>query len=43
MDVLGPMMKEPYFLTPARLRIDPGFGALRGNARFERLVAEGKT
>jgi len=42
MDVLEPLMNEPYFLTPARLRVDPGFGGLRGEARFEKLVAGGK-
>jgi hypothetical protein len=29
----------PYFLSPARLRIDPEFTPLRGNPRFERLVS----
>lgn len=42
-DVLERILHEPYFLTPAWLRIDPTFAPLRGNARFERLVAGGKS
>jgi hypothetical protein len=39
MDQLEPLLKSHYFLSPAWLRIDPNFDALRGNPRFERLVA----
>jgi serine/threonine-protein kinase len=39
LDRLEPLLKIPYFLSPAWLKIDPTFAALRGNPRFERLVA----
>jgi serine/threonine-protein kinase len=38
LDVLEPLLKIPYYLSPAWLRIDPNFTPLRGNPRFERLV-----
>jgi len=38
-DQLEALLKTPYFLSPGWLRIDPNFESLRGNARFQRLVA----
>ena len=38
LDALEPLLKAPYLLTPAFLKIDPNFAPLRGNSRFERLV-----
>ncbi len=37
-DLLEELLRIPYFLTPAWLRIDPTFESLRGNSRFERLA-----
>jgi serine/threonine-protein kinase len=39
LDQLEPLLKMPYYLSPGWLRIDPAFAPLKGNARFERLVA----
>ena len=41
MDQLEPLLKIPYYLSPGWLKIDPTFAPLRGNPRFERLVAGG--
>jgi tetratricopeptide (TPR) repeat protein len=39
LDLLEPLLKIPYILTPAWLRIDPNFDPLRKHPRFQRLVA----
>jgi eukaryotic-like serine/threonine-protein kinase len=38
LDMLEPLLKIPYYLSPGWLKIDPTFAPLRGNPRFERLV-----
>jgi tetratricopeptide (TPR) repeat protein len=40
LDQLEPLLKMPYELSPGWLRIDPNFGPLRGNPRFQRLIAQ---
>jgi tetratricopeptide (TPR) repeat protein len=39
LDNLEELLKLPYFLSAAWLKIDPTFEQLRGDPRFERLVA----
>jgi serine/threonine-protein kinase len=41
LDHLEPLVRVPYFLSPGWLRIDPTFAPLKGNPRFERLIAGG--
>jgi len=38
-DELEAILKVPYYVTPAWLKIDPNFDPLSGNPRFEKLVA----
>jgi TolB-like protein/DNA-binding winged helix-turn-helix (wHTH) protein/Flp pilus assembly protein TadD len=39
LDMLEPLLKTPYHLTPEWLEIDPNFDTLRQNSRFKRLIA----
>ena len=39
---LEPLMKIPYYVSPAWLKIDPNFDPLRQNPRFQKLVAAAK-
>jgi tetratricopeptide (TPR) repeat protein len=39
LDPLDRLLKTPYYLSPGWLRIDPTFAPLKGNPRFERLIA----
>jgi hypothetical protein len=39
LDILEDLLRKPYWLTPAWLRIDPAWAPLRGNPRFEQLVS----
>ena len=41
LDELEPLLKMPYYLSPAWLAIDPNFTPLKGHPRFERLLQRG--
>ena len=41
LDLLEPLLKIPYSLSPGLLRIDPNFAPLKGNPHFEKLAAGG--
>ncbi len=41
LDLLEPLLRTPYYLSPGWLRIDPTFASLKGNPRFEKLIAGG--
>ena len=39
LDNLESLLNQPYYLTPAWLKIDPNFDPLRKNPRFQKLIA----
>jgi TolB-like protein/thioredoxin-like negative regulator of GroEL len=39
LDLLEPLLRMPYYLSPGWLSIDPNFAPLKGNSRFEKLLA----
>jgi serine/threonine-protein kinase len=39
LDLLDGLLARPYYLSPGWLRIDPTFATLKGNPRFEKLIA----
>lgn len=43
LDGIETLLKAQYTLTPAWLRVDPLYAPLRGNPRFERLIADRPT
>ena len=38
LDMLEPLLKMPYYLSPGWLRVDPTFQELKSNPRYERLL-----
>lgn len=42
LDHLEPLLRIPYHLSPGWLRIDPTWAPLRGNPRFQALIADSK-
>jgi TolB-like protein len=43
LEQLEVLLAKPYIITPAWLRIDPTWAPLRGDPRFERMIAPGTT
>ncbi len=43
LDQLESLLAKPYFISPAWLKIDPTWAPLRGDPRFERLIAQPTT
>jgi hypothetical protein len=40
LDLLEPLLKAPYYLSPGWLKIDPTFDPIRKNPRFQKLVRQ---
>jgi tetratricopeptide (TPR) repeat protein len=40
LELLEPLLAQPYYLSPAWLRLDPTFRPLQSNPRFQRLAAQ---
>jgi eukaryotic-like serine/threonine-protein kinase len=38
LDMLEPLLKMPYYLSPGWLRVDPTFQELKGSPRYDRLL-----
>jgi serine/threonine-protein kinase len=41
LDVLERLLQVPFYMSPGWLRVDPTWAPLRGNPRFQRLIAGG--
>ncbi len=41
LDLLEPLLRKPYYLSPGWLRIDPTFDPIRKHPRFQRLAGDG--
>ena len=40
LDQLDSLLAKPFIISPAWLRIDPTWAPLRGDPRYERLIAQ---